>query len=1468
MCYFCTKVSGSPNELVHHQLKYHQCEGHTFSLRRRVLSEKSGVFIYESQHYNITLADLAKRLHECKSVIIDTDNVNIRFKRESMAGVCEDKKDNTLPRSEHADTDDTDLKPDVEAQLLKILPQVLEALTNIGRRDDFVSVISSLASGELSVDNMALNLLLDIGRYLSCECTKQMRYTRTSLDFWLIIQKLFKGKAIRFFRGIQSDDINFAVPSSKVLQRESAKFQLDAKSPGLIRNALEAFSDVHRGQDCKLSLDGKKIAYGFGQNLGEEDLSGHEARPTLQERKNRLNEELNILDAAQARVSECDQEDLGDIPVTIKQELVCTIKDIMQMLSVRISELRLQCVKKKRAVQNLMGKINGPWRESSLAQAISYLQTQVIQCDACINRLLQCIDDAGYLAAVLNGTHSDYKRGFGVEVDFQKQGNYICLRNLQKEEALQYVDPRPMCENIKQRSDAWHDLRSGARVTGSTLYKTLGCSTLKDQQQHFNKAFKGHSPEVSPELKAMFEYGTANEVNALATLLAKIIPVYYPGVKYREDGCIVMDMSDSAYAVISGDGTGIDSSGKSQVAFELKCPIPGKQYAPDVYYTLPVYYSAQVISQMASKKCTEYANVCYSPQSSTFITGCLDNDLWWDVWGYACELYAGPNIKCPSRKSDKSTELSMRLKQMSSHSAFRAEMPSVRGIQCGCTETVKSSQDLFHQHQGTVLDVHERTEAVLVTLESSKNALQDAYNLIRRPAKELLLGVISDLDRTSQSNCPESTYAVPFMYNLTGSSLKMDSVRSLIQERVKDVNAHGITVKVIAFDGQFLELSLTDYEHKPITLCRLDKMVWDEAKRVQKEKQVAYFAALNNIGSVSSLEDLQQHCSISKLSNGQLVVSMNEYHEIYIPRDLTKYLTSGSSGDADPSTDNPATDIGYDSGTYLLESEGGEDYILQYLPHDIVAAMDQNSIDAVRMANAAIAAKKQESRDQDQAEEVVPPVAVNPVSMPEILNVLNTSAQEGKPSGRKHKWDDITVSGLSKMMSNAESIMKSFTVKELEIILRLTGKVKTGKERKAQLANRVSEMYGDGTFVTYTVNIPKLRTLSLAVLKKLPKVCTNMLYATNVHQERKRQYENHVHFKSDHPYVIATEDQEFVIHHWYAQPTMMDGIPVQFIIDPHHLYVNNRCRCCRAGMAGMDITPAAWIRVAHQECNKPENMKTGLSVELVEELRDRQRNSFAATTFSEKVEKAMLENGDTTEANWCWLLRNWYAAVDEPGLGVSTRIQYLLDMRQHLLKFYKPGTYPPPASYVAGLPIAQFEGILCNVDRRLQLFATTKDGKYNQRSISSLDSETMFGSFQDIDPKGTGVLRADDIPAALGTAVCLFKHKLDPNRKFPMNTSRKRVYIDHPLSEETPSSSGMETRRSLIGTRLIVAKTHFFDHENRKSKNPRRKSGTIGTLSQSSRGAQGVRSHHKINEEKILPHRRAGLDDFEVDKLL
>ena len=87
-------------------------------------------------------------------------------------------------------------------------------------------------------------------------------------------------------------------------------------------------------------------------------------------------------------------------------------------------------------------------------------------------------------------------------------------------------------------------------------------------------------------------------------------------------------MYNSNYTVISGDGTGVNGDKQAKVAFELKYPIPGKVFAPYVCNSLPVYYSTQVLSQMASKLCCRYANECYTLQSSTLICGDMDTDLW------------------------------------------------------------------------------------------------------------------------------------------------------------------------------------------------------------------------------------------------------------------------------------------------------------------------------------------------------------------------------------------------------------------------------------------------------------------------------------------------------------------------------------------------------------------------------------------------------------------------------------------------------------------------------------------------------------------------------------------------------------------------------------------------------------------------------------------------------------------------
>jgi hypothetical protein len=70
-------------------------------------------------------------------------------------------------------------------EITKMLPTipVLPIMETIDRHHDFISVLKSLVEGTLDVKNVALHLLLDIGKFLRQNTLTNMRYHQTSLDF-------------------------------------------------------------------------------------------------------------------------------------------------------------------------------------------------------------------------------------------------------------------------------------------------------------------------------------------------------------------------------------------------------------------------------------------------------------------------------------------------------------------------------------------------------------------------------------------------------------------------------------------------------------------------------------------------------------------------------------------------------------------------------------------------------------------------------------------------------------------------------------------------------------------------------------------------------------------------------------------------------------------------------------------------------------------------------------------------------------------------------------------------------------------------------------------------------------------------------------------------------------------------------------------------------------------------------------
>lgn len=64
---------------------------------------------------------------------------------------------------------------------------------------------------------------------------------------------------------------------------------------------------------------------------------------------------------------------------------------------------------------------------------------------------------------------------------------------------------------------------------------------------------------------------------------------------------------------------------------------------------------------------------------------------------------------------------------------------------------------------------------ILAVLDTSKEAINQAYDLLRKPEKEVLVTVISDLGRQARS-IDSVAHAVPIHYGLSGFSLNVKTV--------------------------------------------------------------------------------------------------------------------------------------------------------------------------------------------------------------------------------------------------------------------------------------------------------------------------------------------------------------------------------------------------------------------------------------------------------------------------------------------------------------------------------------------------------------------------------------------------------------------------------------------------------------------------------------------------------------------
>jgi hypothetical protein len=821
-CVHCNTLYDSFNDCISHNIKAHPDRELTYLYLK--LNPDSGKRVYKQRRFSVVPQGHTIQILPDQRISVTDANQTAKGNPPSTQDTDPADKSSEGPHSEIHGND-----PE-EIQLQKLLPQMVENLRKHGLLGDWISFHEQVANGQFPLENISLRLFLESVRFMGCSDIRQMRYSDETRLFWKTGYFLFHQRFLSFMSGpkCKSQDgnweqenrlINFAVPCRDYLDDKRHE-QADMK-PGILHEGLKIMKAT--AEYVKVAFDSKKINSSLSVNHGDVDLFGCEASPTLSEAVARKDAELQ-------RIEE-----------TAEKPEPTAIHAVVQDLSKRIRDMRQQCVLKNRGIQKLKELTGKDWRDGKYAYAISAMQCSMFQMNEAINSTLRTIDRLLQCSASMQGSAGLYREGQGSSILLSEQENYICLQTGDGC-PLQKVSISPTIDRyiLKQRTPEWFEVRSRAPVTASTAYAALGLDTLKKQAEHVNKLFGCSEEEHSEVLKKNLEYGQVNEVNALATLLGKVLPAYLPTVHFVEEGCYsekaVDPIPDKPLLITSPDGSGRTTAFSQAICgFEFKCPVP-KTHSAQVQYSIPVYYAIQLLAQMHCLQCNELLYLSYTPESTTVFRVRFSEAVWEHVWTELSRLYGVDVVRRPTKLGTFVKPLKEEMKEfLSTHVEFLAEIPSITGRPCH--HAVSAQGFTMHVAAAEMLDGFPLIDLQGILLKA-KSCIDEAYQLCRKRATELALFVMSDLDRVASFG---TGHSIPVAYGLQGASLPADTLRKMLACVLRAADEQGVKPIVFSCDGAHIGLVVRDMLGKPLTTLQFQKQYWLEVKKMSKEVLVAFF---------------------------------------------------------------------------------------------------------------------------------------------------------------------------------------------------------------------------------------------------------------------------------------------------------------------------------------------------------------------------------------------------------------------------------------------------------------------------------------------------------------------------------------------------------------------------------------------------------------------------------------------------
>ena len=1310
----------------------------------------------------------------------------------------------------------------------EVLPSVCLLLHEKNLLHDFTTLLTLISDEKFPLDNIAFRLLLEVARWYGLKSTTQMFYSDETMLFWRVIYQLYHGSIIRFLSGdkatgqyltgecakgdidLQLGHINFAVPSIKNIREYISVPDLENEvKPGIIAQALQLKSN---SSSCHiLSFDGKKVSPGLDETHGDIDLLGYE-QVNVEKLRAEIEREKSSVEDLQRRIS------------TFETQTACTeeTKDLLRqcmhllkVVSSHIKELRHVVLRQTMGMNKFLKDAGLDWRKSKYLHAISSMQVNIFQSKQCIGNLLECNKSLLQMISKIHGTQHVFCQESSV--DISQQSNFVQI----------VEDTNDNIENIrfiKQRSRQWHALRSKFRITGSTLYVALGLETLSKQQAHVDKlsqsnsgeneeAYSGNGQqeiESNSTSNIYMEYGTNNECNALATLAGCVLPAFFPSCMYYEEGVHTISVNQKELILVSPDGSlSLDrisddkvTAPKPLLAVEVKCPYP-QDYKLPVHYEIPVRYVTQLLAEMASLCVTKLIYLSWSPDSSTVFIVTFHDELWREILSAVENLYGGDNPKKLTRVNEQCRHLREGVKKfLETNVEFLCEVPSLTTKQAYIEHSLLKHPYRFAE---------EPTKATKMSLSSSeenliklKSALQEAFQLSRKKATEVVVWMLSDVDRLWKSEVP---HALPVCYAMQGYSLPVDTMRKMMNDVLQACYDHGIHIACTCFDGQWIKLANRSSTNKPLTLIQLRRDIWENNWAKSKDELVETLAEMPMIarpffhdGNIDVYCDgmaaFYQHFSGNTATDGgpllcenteenyafvntlsteaiMIIQSNTDLSEATAERETrsvvenTDPVTRTSSRFAAHEDDSESArpqNIGIPSPCEnelreilsRLQAHSNKNVATRWLTRNVASV--QNSVTNVS-----------ETAKLTVAElDVI--IAIAEEFKKKTLYSLLQLLKGHNDNTMSMKWQSRDCSHLASCLANRVNMTEDEVVVVGHAMgwYRKRSAVSVKKSwNKTEKVNAVSKLFGDGQLIEKERYI-SVKNASLkeqaarrvanqrsGIRQALSKYSICTLVCVLSYKEERDKWERSSTVA--YPMKIGETDDEIK---WFSYPefsTERQQIEPK-CLDGHHLLTNLRIKVCKDGLTGYGLSSKAW---------KSASESGAISRAIVCDLIDKQNNGFARKTFSEEVQEAMKVSGYDKEAEFCELVRNWYSAEDEPGMCALQRFQHRIKFRNYLISGVDLGSFPLPRNgFINGMSQTMFEGFLQSIDTHIQLYGICHTGTYNQRAVSSLVNENFFGELGDMEPTKLGCPKAVAIPRLMSKVTELMHHRLNPESRW------------------------------------------------------------------------------------------------------